>query len=135
MAATKGRLIRGKVARKITGRELAINRGSDSGVEVGMLVQVLDTRAEDIIDPDTGENLGSIRRIKKSLNITKVTDKLSLARADRTGIGAIGAMFEPDNVRDELGEVGVGDPVEIWMPEDKATGASAGTVAKKVPKQ
>ena len=70
--------IRGKVARVLNAREVAINLGSGQGVRPGMYFDVL-TRHEDIVDPDTNESLGAIERPKTRVKITWVQEKLSLA--------------------------------------------------------
>jgi len=72
--------IRGKVARVLNAREVAINLGSVQGVRPGMYFDVL-TRYEDIVDPDTKEPLGAIERPKIRVKITRVQEKLSLASA------------------------------------------------------
>ena len=59
-------LIRGKIARVLNSREVAINLGSGNGVKVGMHFDVLDKNSEDIMDPDTGALLGSIERAKST---------------------------------------------------------------------
>ena len=71
--------IRGKVARVLNTREVALNMGMNDGVEVGMYFDVLDAKSEDIRDPDTGERLGSIRRPKVRVRVTRVQEKLALA--------------------------------------------------------
>lgn len=71
--------IRGKVARILNSRELAINVGTNDGVVVGMHFDILDQKGEDIIDPDTGETLGSIDRPKIRVQIVKVHERLSVA--------------------------------------------------------
>ena len=77
-------LIRGKVARILNSREIAINVGSDDGVSTGMYFDVMDQNFEDIRDPDTQELLGSIQRPKIRVKITKVQEKLSLASTYKT---------------------------------------------------
>lgn len=72
-------LIRGKVARILTSRELALNIGSKHGVVVGMYFDVLDPKGDDITDPDTGEVLGSIERPKVRVQITQVQESISVA--------------------------------------------------------
>ncbi len=83
-------LIRGKVARVLNSREIAINLGKEDGVVVGMYFNVMDRKSEDITDPDTGELLGSIERPKVGLKVTIVQEKLSIAstyKATRVNIG------------------------------------------------
>lgn len=70
-------LIRGKVARVLNEREVAINVGSAKGVVVGMYFDVIED--EEIRDPDTREVLGSIDRPKVGLQVTHVQEKLSVA--------------------------------------------------------
>ncbi len=70
--------IRGKVAKVLNAREVAINLGSAQGVRPGMYFDVV-ARHEDIVDPDTRESLGAIERPKTRVKITWVQEKLSLA--------------------------------------------------------
>ena len=82
--------IRGKVARVLNAREIAINRGTANGVTVGMYFDVKDPKEEDIKDPDTGEVLGSIERPKVRVQVTHVQEKLSVAatyRSKRVNLG------------------------------------------------
>lgn len=75
--------IRGKVARVLNSREIALSVGSSDGVVVGMYFDVMDPKGEDITDPDTGKVLGSIERPKVRVQITKVQEKLSVASTYR----------------------------------------------------
>jgi len=75
--------IRGKVARILTSRQLVINVGSSSGVELGMKFDILDPKGDDIRDPDTGEILGSVNRPKVRVEIIDVQSKLSVAQTFR----------------------------------------------------
>lgn len=71
--------IQGKVARILNSRELAINIGSENGVQVGMNFDVLDPKGENITDPDTGEILGSLMRPKVRVKIIRTLERLSIA--------------------------------------------------------
>lgn len=71
--------IRGKVARILTSREVAINLGSDDGVIPGMYFDILHEEGQEIQDPDTGDILGNIDRPKIRVKVTHVHGKLSLA--------------------------------------------------------
>ena len=71
--------IRGKVARVLNSRELAINVGKNHDVESGMYFDVMDQEHENILDPDTGDILGSIERPKVRVRVMLVQDRLSLA--------------------------------------------------------
>ena len=85
--------IRGKVAKVLNSRELAINIGTNNGVEVGMFFDVLDAKGESILDPDTGEVLGSLNRPKVRVKIIKAFERLSLASTYRTykvNVGGVG---------------------------------------------
>ena len=90
MAANK---IKGKIARVLNSREIAINIGLDAGVRSGMLFDVLDPKGEDISDPETGEVLGSVDRPKVRVKITDVKEKLSIAstyRSSKINVGGQG---------------------------------------------
>lgn len=82
--------IRGKVAQVLNVREIAINKGSSDGVDVGMYFDVMDPKEQNIKDPDTGEVLGSIERTRVRLKIIHVQDKLSVAstyKSERVNLG------------------------------------------------
>ena len=83
-------LIRGKVARVLNKREIAINIGSDHGVTVGMYFDVLSANETDIIDPDTKKVLGSIERPKVRVKITHIQEKLSVATTYKSKLVKIG---------------------------------------------
>lgn len=76
------------------GKQVTINRGEGGGVEVG---QVWDAFAlgEELIDPDTGESLGSEEVKVGSVKIDRVNPKTSTAEVmDDTGIDK-GAVLRP----------------------------------------
>jgi len=99
-------LIRGKVARILDTRHLALNIGSSSGVRLGMYFDVLDPKGEDILDPDTGEVLGSVDRPKVRIIITKVEERL-----------AVGATFRKKEINiGGKGTLAVGGLAEMFMP-------------------
>lgn len=90
--------LKGKVAKILNSRELVINVGLVQGVQLGMIFEVLDPKGENIVDPDSGEVLGSIDRPKVKVKVTKVFEKLSVAstygskqvNVGGTGLGSIG---------------------------------------------
>ena len=87
-------LIRGKVARILNSREIAINVGWDDGVSPGMCFDVMDQNSEDVRDPDTQEVLGSIQRPKIRVKITMVQKKLSLASTYKTRRVNVGGSID-----------------------------------------
>lgn len=136
--------IRGQVARVLNTRELAINRGLVHGVKEGMKFAVLDTTAEGIEDPETGEILGSVYRSKVRVQVVIVKEKLAIARTyarkqvnvGGTGIGALGDAFKPpkwvsrhetlkaedaawEALSEERSIVKTGDPVEQIVKSDE----------------
>lgn len=85
--------IRGKVARVLNSREIAITVGSKHGVKVGMYFDVMDSKGESITDPDTGEMLGSIERPKVRVRVTNAQERLAVAstfRRKRVNVGGFG---------------------------------------------
>jgi hypothetical protein len=113
-----------RVVRLITDDELVFNLGAVNGVRTGMLFNVIDPATEDILDPQTGENLGSIKRKKAQIRVIDVSPRISLARVypsrGRAGFSrdadtlmgpkppsaTLSGESWPDGVR-------VGDPVEF----------------------
>lgn len=94
----------GQVARVLNSREIAINRGSQHGVQTGMRFAVLARDEEEIEDPETGEVLGTVKRPKVKVEVVRVEDRFSVARtyeARRVNVGGTGALtgfarlFEP----------------------------------------
>ena len=75
--------IEGKVAKILNTRELVINRGADDGVKDGMRFEVVDDFAP-IFDPDTGETLGTIKRVKIRVKVSHVQPRFSIARTYET---------------------------------------------------
>lgn len=89
------RPIKGKVAKILNDRELAINRGADQGVSVGTLFKVMDPE-ELVLDPDTEEELGLIEREKIRVKVFLVQDNICVARTYetyRTHAGALSLDF------------------------------------------
>lgn len=74
----------GKVAEIISDREVILNRGRADGVKKGMYFKILDPAGIGITDPDTGEDLGGIKRIKIVVVAVEVADRLTLAQTFRT---------------------------------------------------
>ena len=93
--------IRGKVARVLNEREVAINRGAVDGVESEMEFKILNSDVQEVCDPDTNEYLGSVQSPKASVKVTLVYDRMSVARTFRkrrvnvggTGVGI--GLFDP----------------------------------------
>ena len=71
--------IRGKVARVLNAREIAINKGYADGIKMGMYFDVRYPESGDIIDPDTNKVLGSIERTKVRVRVTEVQEKWAVA--------------------------------------------------------
>lgn len=134
--------VRGKVARVLNEREVAINRGANDGVELGMRFNILNSETQEIKDPDTGETLGHLERAKIPVRVTSVYDRLAVAttfRFRRVNVGGKGlgiGGFNPPiwrNRYETVGEngakskddgaefskpVAIGDPVvQIIEPE------------------
>ena len=134
--------IRGKVARVLSTREVALNKGEADGVRIGMIFKILSSKGSEITDPDTGEIIGSVDLEKTSVKVKSVKDKVSVAstfRTHRVNVGGIGLarsrIFEPPkwevqvetlnaegNAMEELPEedsfVKTGDPVVQVIEEN-----------------
>lgn len=69
-----------KVLRVLSPMELVVNAGSDHGVSVGdsFVIYQLD---DEIIDPESGENLGRLERLRGTGVATHVQAKLTTVRS------------------------------------------------------
>ncbi|MCJ7492499.1 MAG: hypothetical protein MUP15_10200 [Dehalococcoidia bacterium] len=74
------RPIEGRVARILNIREVAINVGATQGVEEGMVFAILSKEPLVIIDPDSGQQLGSEDRVKVRVKATEVYERYSVCR-------------------------------------------------------
>ena len=119
--------IKGKVARVLNTREIAINKGSMDGVEVDMYFDVMDPGYSDIKDPDTEQVLGSIERTKVRVKIIAVQEKLSVGTTYRTKEENTG----PNIAGLGLGSVGLGSGW-ITRHETLKTGGQLGNQPKEL---
>lgn len=116
--------IRGKVAQVLSQRELAMNVGSEQGVEEGMKFDVMGSA--DIRDPDTKEVIGNIERSKLRVRVSYVQEKVAVATTFRkitNGVSFALALMpvdwrvEYETIRasgktwEEDSRVQIGDPV------------------------
>ena len=95
-------MIRGKVAKVLNKREVALNVGKKHRVDVGMQFDVLASAADEIIDPDTGEVIGALNRPKVRVEVTVVGQRFAVASTFRTievnvgGSISIPALMAPE---------------------------------------
>lgn len=69
--------IEGKII-KVSDKSVYINLGKDSGVTAGMVLVVME-KGQELIDPDSGESLGSEDKQVGSVKITEIKDKYCIA--------------------------------------------------------
>lgn len=121
--------IRGKIARVLSAREVVINKGADSGVEIGMVFKILSTKGSEIKDPDTGEALGSVDLVKTSVKITEVQERIAVAstyRSRRVNVGGSGLgsglfparLFEPPKWETRLETLKIDDDAIEELDEE-----------------
>lgn len=134
--------VRGKVARVLNTREVVINRGTADGVTKGMTFAILDPNLEQVVDPDSGDVLGSVERPKVLVRAVEVLEKLTVAKTFRyrlvggSALLGVAGLFEPrrkvydsfesteqtwTEIAEEDSYVKTGDPVKEVDYEDDAT--------------
>ena len=142
---TQNEPIRGKIAKILNAREVALNVGESQGVELGMLFDIM--REVEINDPDTGEQLGPVDLPKARIKVSRLGEKVCVAgtyRVRRVNIGgsaSLATLFQPpkwetryetlkvnesfEDTNDELDErnsyVAVGDPVVQVLVSDESS--------------
>jgi hypothetical protein len=76
----------------VNGSEVIINRGDGAGISAGQIYLVFNV-GEAVIDPDTGENLGSAEKKIAEISVTAVNPKFSKAKIiSQTGEVQSGAV-------------------------------------------
>jgi hypothetical protein len=87
-------------------REVVLNIGSEAGVEPEMKFEILTTEPAEIIDPDTGEALGTLDLAKTRVEVVDVQDRLCVARTYETyrvNVGGVGWDFRAATISGLLG--------------------------------
>jgi hypothetical protein len=59
--------------------QVYVNAGSESGIQAGDILEVFRV-GEELVDPETGLNLGQIEEKLGQLEVTSVEEKFSIAR-------------------------------------------------------
>jgi hypothetical protein len=116
----------GRVVRIFDKRRIAVNLGANDGIVQGDQFDIY-TPDTDVIDPQTGTNLGSYRRRKATVYAREVFPLFSIGYpADRrvpieepiAALSAASALFQPTRYRTERGEA----PVDARQIEEVPTG-------------
>lgn len=63
------------------GNQVWINRGKDGGLKVGDILNVY-CPGEELVDPDTGESLGSAEMLVGKIKVTRVNPKFTIAEIE-----------------------------------------------------
>lgn len=85
---------------KVSGRQVFVNAGRDSNVEQGMRLVVFE-KGQELIDPETNENLGRLDEEIGLIEIVRTASKFSIGRVVKGEGFARGNVVKPD-----LGPVG-----------------------------
>jgi len=72
--------IEGKVAKILDGSNLIINVGSSHGVQPGLRLIVF-APGDEVVDPDTGESLGTWEAVKGEIVANHVQERISICGA------------------------------------------------------
>lgn len=89
-------MLKGKVARVLNSREVALNIGREAGVKLGMQFNILADVPEEVVDPDSGKVLGSVSRPKVRVRVCHVDQLLAVAttfRTRRVNVGGVGGAI------------------------------------------
>ncbi len=95
---TETKPIRGKIAKVLNSREVAINVGEEQGVEVGMVFDILAPNGDVIRDPDTHAELGFVEQAKSRVKVTRAYEKFAVAstfRSREVNVGGKGLLSLP----------------------------------------
>lgn len=67
---------------------IVINRGALDGVKIGQRLLVYGLSTADLIDPETGQNLGRLEIVRGVGQVTHVQDRLATVSSARTAPGS-----------------------------------------------
>ncbi len=86
-----------KIAKIISTKQIVVNSGKDDGLKVGDRLEIIDKfGTEPVIDPDTGENLGTLDVSKGIVYVSKVYPKMAIADAPSHHVDStLSANFSP----------------------------------------
>lgn len=117
------------VVKLVTDYELLVNMGKNDGAEAGLILKVLDTRTQNVRDPKTGEDLGSVDREKARVAIETVGDNISLCRVlGRTPGGSLSAI---STVMSGTSPLLIRGPEPEW-PEGVSEGDPVGPTGRRL---
>jgi len=80
----------------LQGQQVFINRGNDGGLKVGQVLKVFRPGIA-LIDPDTGENLGSAETEVGNVKVTRINPKFTMAKIEKS----IEPMEKGDIIREK----------------------------------
>ena len=102
---TRTERIRGKIAKILNSREVAVNIGHEHGVTSGMVFDILASPGDEVEDPDTGDFLGLVEQAKARVKIKRAYEKFAVATTYRNrevnvggsglSLNPLGKLFEP----------------------------------------
>ncbi|MGA5463595.1 hypothetical protein [Mycobacterium sp. NPDC050041] len=118
----------GRVALVEDDYTLVINRGADAGVAAGMVFAVYGRTGRVVTDPDTGRELGTIRREKLRVRVFDVQPLFARAHTfvetdDFHGLLRFPFMAEPP---EDVVSIDVGDSVELVSTDEVAVRRDTG---------
>ena len=87
--------VNGTVLRILNDREVVLNRGTEDGLAHDAYIGIINPDTEDVVDPETGESLGSIRRYKVALKVSQLSDRLAIAATYKTKQVNVGGTADP----------------------------------------
>ncbi|MGA2548024.1 MAG: CsgG/HfaB family protein [Rectinemataceae bacterium] len=91
-ASFAGKGLQGSIIKVASNGQIYINLGDDSGIKVGQVLFVI-RKGEELIDPDTGESLGSDTEQIGTVKVTALKGKFSLGEmVDGAGKASAGDM-------------------------------------------
>jgi hypothetical protein len=104
----------GKVVRVLDDYSIVVNRGADSGFELGNQFLVVGL-GDEIIDPDTNENLGRLEIVKGKVEVAHAQEKMATLKSCRYS-----RAIEKKEIK-KVSSSGKGGLVSIFGAQDTVT--------------
>ncbi|WP_162256557.1 FlgT C-terminal domain-containing protein [Companilactobacillus futsaii] len=94
-----------RIAKIIDTASVVINAGEDNGIKKGDKFQIIGKKGVEVLDPETGESLGTLDDLKATVIASEIYPHMTIANSEMHEIPGIGSseMFNAESFQNALG--------------------------------
>lgn len=112
---SENKIIEGKVLQVIDEYSVAINKGERDGVYSGQIFLIYHLSTNDMIDEDTGENLGKIEYVIGKGKVTHLQEKIATIKSIETSTSSRKTVRKSNNVFGIPTQETITEPDEVLL--------------------